>query len=75
VFAERGWLRVVTSPAAAATISVAGVPCDDWGMWTDLPAGSYEVCFGTVDGSTAPGCQMATVSTGSLTTVTGDYFG
>jgi len=73
VFVARGWLRVLTSPAVPGTILVDGVPRNDWGVWTDLPAGSYQVCFGAVDGFTAPPCQTATVSAGALRTVTGNY--
>ena len=72
-FVQRGSLRVVTSPAVAGQVSVDGVPRNDWGMWTDLPAGSHSVCFGPVAGYTAPACQTPTVAAGSLTTVTGTY--
>ncbi len=72
-FAARGWLQVSTSPALAATIFVDGIPRDDWGTWTDLPAGSYEVCFGDFIGLNAPDCQTATVTAGVVTTVTGTF--
>ena len=72
-FAARGWLRVITDPAVPATISVDGVPRNDWGMWTDLPAGTYEVCFDEVADFTAPSCQPATVTAGALTTIVGAF--
>jgi hypothetical protein len=72
-FTQRGSLRVVTSPALAGQVSVDGVPRNDWGMWTDIPAGSHSVCFGPVAGYTPPACQTPTLSAGSLTTVTGGY--
>ncbi|MEA2702440.1 MAG: large repetitive protein [Actinomycetota bacterium] len=73
-FVRRGSLRVVTSPAVPATITVDGIPRDDWGMWTDLPAGTHAVCFGPVQGFNAPACQNGVVLTaGNLTTVTGTY--
>jgi hypothetical protein len=72
-FTQRGSLRVITSPAVPGTITVDGIPRNDWGMWTDLPTGSHQVCFGAVQGFTAPSCQMATVNAGMLTTVTGVY--
>jgi hypothetical protein len=72
-FAQRGTLRVMTSPAVAATISVDGSPRNAWGMWTDLPIGSHQVCFGPVAGYTAPACQDVTLTAGSQTTVTGTY--
>jgi hypothetical protein len=72
-FTQRGTLRVLTSPAVAGTVSVDGVPRNDWGMWTDLPTGSHSVCFGPVAGYTAPACQTPTVTAGALTTVTGTY--
>jgi glucose/arabinose dehydrogenase len=72
-FTPRGVLRVVTSPAVPGTISVDGVPRDDWGMWTDLPTGPHQVCFGPVPGKTEPACQGANLPGGALTTVTGTY--
>ncbi len=72
-FPQRGSLRVDTNPPLWATISVDGVPRDDFGMWTDFPPGSYQVCFGAVVGFDPPPCQNATVSAGQLTTVTGNY--
>ena len=72
-FTQRGSLRVITSPAVAGTISVDGVPRNDWGMWTDIPTGNHQVCFGPVQGLTTPACQNANVTAGQLTTITGVY--
>ncbi len=72
-FSQRGSLSVTTNPPLAAQISVDGVPRNDWGMWTDLPAGSDVVCFGAVAGYIAPACQDVTVNTGALTVITGTY--
>jgi predicted outer membrane repeat protein len=72
-FTQRGSLRVITSPAVAGTISVDGIPRDAWGMWTDLPTGAHEVCFGPVAGHGTPACQNATLAAGALSTVTGTY--
>jgi hypothetical protein len=72
-FTQRGSLHVTTNPAVAGTISVDGVPRDDWGMWTDIPAGAHQVCFGPVAGKTTPACQNVTVNAGALTSVTGTY--
>lgn len=72
-FTQRGSLRVSTSPALAGTITVDGVPRDDWGVWTDVPVGSHLVCFGAVAGKSTPACQMPTVNAGQLTTITGSY--
>jgi hypothetical protein len=72
-FTQRGSLRVITSPAVDATIRVDGVPRNNWGMWTDIPTGTHQVCFGQAQGFTAPPCQNATVNAGQLTTVTGNY--
>jgi hypothetical protein len=74
-FTQRGTLRVLTSPAVAATISVDGTPRNAWGVWTDLPTGSHQVCFGPVAGYTAPACQDITLSAGVQTDVTGTYTG
>jgi parallel beta-helix repeat protein len=72
-FTQRGFLNVQTSPPVAATISVDGIPRDDWGLYTDFPAGSHQVCFGAVADFTAPGCQDVTVTAGGTLTVTGVY--
>ncbi len=72
-FTQRGSLRVLTSPAGAGTVSLDGTPRNDWGMWTDVPAGSHEVCFGDLGVLTTPLCQTVTVTAGTLTTVTGTY--
>jgi len=72
-FTRRGSLEVKTDPPRPGTISVDGIPRDDWGMFTDLPAGAHEVCFGPVPFVTAPACTATTLSAGTLTTVTGSY--
>lgn len=72
-FARYGSLRVVTDPALAATVSVDGVPRDDWGMWMAMPAGSHTVSFEAVSGMTAPTAQVVRVNAGALTQATGEY--
>jgi alpha-tubulin suppressor-like RCC1 family protein len=73
-FTQRGFLRVMTSPGVAGTISVDGNPTNDWGMWTDIPTGSHTVCFGPAPGyDNAPACQTTTVNAGVETDVTGTY--
>ena len=72
-FVQRGFLRVQTSPAVASTISVDGTRMDDWSVWTDLPAGSHQVCFGLVPNFTPPTCQTAVVTAGTTTNVTGTF--
>jgi hypothetical protein len=72
-FAQRGFLRVLTDPPVPATISVDGTPRNDWGMWTDLVPGTYQVCFGGVEDFTPPACEEAIVSAGDTTTITGTY--
>jgi streptogramin lyase len=74
-FIQRGVLRVSTAPTPAkGTISVDGIPRDDWGTWTDIPTGSHIVCFGAAPGyANTPACQPATINPGASTTVTGTY--
>ncbi len=72
-FTQRGWLQVFTSPAVSATVFIDGIPRNDWGMWTDLPPGDHEVCFGDVAGYTAPACSSATVTAGNTTSITGIF--
>ena len=56
-FLENTWVRVTTSPAKPSTISVNGVPMNDWGAWVDLDDVNFEVCFSEVDGF-RPECQF-----------------
>ena len=73
VFAARGSLRVVTDPALPSTISIDGVPRDDWGVWFAAPPGTYTVSFGAVVGYAPPADQTVTVTADQLTTVTGHF--
>lgn len=72
-FIQKGFLRVMTFPAVAGTIMVNGIPRNDWGMWTDLLPGSYEVCFGAVEGFDTPPCQTTSLIAGFMAEVTGTY--
>jgi hypothetical protein len=73
-FVQRGFLHVFTSPASPGTVFINGIPSDDWGVFTDLPSASYQVCFGAVLGfANTPACQSAVVAAGSTTTITGTY--
>ena len=73
VFVPRGLLRVVTDPPTAGTILVDGIRRNRWGVWTDIPVGSHEVCFAPVRDRTPPPCQTVDVNAGQTTTVTGAY--
>jgi hypothetical protein len=73
VFVQRGSLHVTTSPAVAGTVFVDGVERNDWGMWTDIPVGTYEISFGDVAGLETPVIQTVEITAGSTTTVTGEY--
>ena len=68
-----GFLRVTTSPAINATISINGIPRDDWGYWMPMAPGTYTVSFGAAAGYTAPAPTVATVLAGENTHVTGTY--
>ena len=72
-FAPNGYLKVETAPASPATISIDGHVADDWGVYTDLPVGTHQVCFGVVPGRTAPACQNVIIDAGVTTTITGTY--
>jgi hypothetical protein len=77
-FVQRGFLQVETSPAVNSEITYtpsggSATPMDNYGAWTDLPVGSYSVCFGAVAGYNPPACQTATVTAGATTTVVGDF--
>lgn len=72
-FTQRGFLRVFTSPALPGTISINGLPANDWGVYTDVPVGQYQICYGFVPGRFIPPCQSASVTAGDTTTITGTY--
>lgn len=72
-YVQQGLLRVITSPAVPGTIYVDGIERNDWGLWTWLPTGSHQVCFGSVPGYTTPSCKTANLTAGQQTTVTGAY--
>ncbi|MDQ6949561.1 MAG: SBBP repeat-containing protein, partial [Actinomycetota bacterium] len=72
-FVGKGFLRVVTSPATPAKISVDGVARDDWGIFTDLATGGHQVCFGPVAGLAPPPCQNVSLTARTTSTVTGTY--
>jgi serine/threonine-protein kinase len=72
-YTANGYLRVITSPAVATTISVAGVARNDWGLWTEIPPGTYSVCFGKVAGLDVPACRDVVVAAGATSTTTGTF--
>ncbi len=72
-FTQSGYLRVTTSPAVASTITVDGVPRNDWGLWAEVPAGTYNVCFGNVAGYIVPSCRDVIVAAGSTGSTTGTF--
>ncbi len=50
-----GLLRVETSPAVATTISVDGIPRNDWGLdWVKMPPGEYTLSLSDVTGYLTP---------------------
>jgi hypothetical protein len=73
-FVQRGSLHVTTKPSEAnGAIRVDGIPRNNATLWTDLPAGNHEVCFGAVVGFTPPACTTVALVAGKLTTVEGAY--
>ncbi len=72
-YTANGYLRVITSPAVASTISVDGVPRNDWGLWAEVPPGTYRVCFGNVAGLSVPACRDVVVAAGATATTTGTF--
>ncbi|NOX30452.1 MAG: DUF11 domain-containing protein [Actinobacteria bacterium] len=73
-FTRLGNVRVTTNPGLPATISVDGVPADDWEVWVDMTAGPHTICYGDVADFITPACEVITVVAGApLQTVTGNY--
>jgi len=73
VFSVHGWLRILTDPAVPSTIYVNGVPRNDWGMWQSMLPGTYLVAFGAVPGYPTPEAQIAVVTAGQTSVVTGSF--
>ena len=72
-FGSTGSLRVITSPAVPSTVYVNGIPRNDWGLWADVPAGTYTVTFGDVAGYVTPAGQTVTLTAGGYQEVTGVF--
>jgi len=72
-YRARGWLRVLTDPPVPGTISVDGIPRNDWGMWMAIRPGTYSVSFGAVAGYRPPEPIPVEVFADRQTTVTGAY--
>ena len=72
-FTQRGYLQVSTSPSVPGTIFLDSYPADDWGLFTDVPIGTHQVCFQPAPGYTAPGCKTVVVLPGQTVSVVGTY--
>ena len=74
-FSVLGNVRVRTTPALPATLYVDGNPANDWQVWTPMPAGQREICFGFASGFVAPPCQTINVppSRAGLIDIQGTY--
>jgi len=72
-FVGQAYLHVTTSPAVPSRISIDGTPRDNWGVYTDLPVGTHQVCFGSTAGYTPPACQTVDLVAGTTSTVTGTF--
>ncbi len=69
-----GFLRVTTTPAVPAQITVDGFPADTWGLtWPELPEGDHTVCFTDIEALETPACQIVTITAGLTTTIDGAY--
>lgn len=71
-FDRYGLLRVVVDPSVSTTISVGGVPMNDYGLWAWVEPNTFlAVCFGDVVGATpAEPCQIGLVAPGGTTVIT-----
>jgi hypothetical protein len=72
-YTQNGYLRVQTSPAVPSTITVNGVARNDWGLWAEVVPGTYNVCFGAVQGFNVPSCRDVLVAGGATATTTGTF--
>lgn len=72
-FVRLGMLRVVSEPAVKTTISVDGVPRDDYGLWLYATPGQHTVSFGPVEGYDSPPDVQAKVKGGEIVEVSGVF--
>jgi len=72
-FEQRGYLQVTTAPAVPGTVFLDGYPADDWGIFTDVPIGTHQVCFQDAPGYDTPGCKSVVVLPGQTASVVGTY--
>jgi hypothetical protein len=72
-YARWGSLRVTTDPAVASTISVDGVPQNDWGMWRSIAPGTHTISFGAVAGFDPPADVTVTIAEGEFRHVPGVF--
>jgi len=72
-YSPMGFLRVTTEPALPATISVNGIPRDDWGLWMPVPAGVYTISFGAQANYAPPGPLTVSVGAGLGVHAIGQY--
>jgi Tol biopolymer transport system component len=74
-FETLGLLAVSTDPPVESTISVNGVPRDDWGVWLPIAPGDHQVCFtpATTGQHPVEQCQTATVTAAQTTPVTATF--
>ena len=73
-FVQSGLLKVEVSPAGLpTTIFVDGQWRDEYGLFTFIAPGDYEVCWGDVAGFQAPDCQVVSIASGENVTVSGEF--
>ena len=73
IYRSMGSLRVTMDPPLPSTITVNGVPSNDWGVWLCVPPALYEVSFGPVAGFVPPVARTVTVQAGQVTHVVGTF--
>jgi hypothetical protein len=73
-FQQLGLLKVEVSPAGLpSTISVDGMPSNEYGLFAFWEPGPHQVCWGAVANRATPACQNVNVVAGSQTTVVGTF--
>ncbi|MFV2039676.1 MAG: sorbosone dehydrogenase family protein, partial [Acidimicrobiales bacterium] len=66
VFQTTGTVQVTTTPASDVPISIDGTARNQWGLFTNIAAGTYTVCATFI---TADSCETTVVTSGALTQV------
>ncbi len=69
-----GSIRVTTSPAVPAMVTIDGAERTNWGVdWMTIAAGAHQLCVSDVPGFITPPCQTVDVNSEAITNVVFEF--